>query len=85
MKQFGNFKKAKGNKPLLNLPQSNSMSIPAFGNFTKKKKHKHATIKSLEKQMKHQFFWNSNPDKNKAMSIIDDVMNLRQKKGKKKR
>lgn len=60
--------------------QNNFGKSRKFGAYQRKKPHTHATIKSLEKQMKQQFFWKAKPDKKTAMSIIDEVMKARKKR-----
>ena len=81
--QFGKFKKTKGSKPLATLPDDNQFRMPSIAG-TSKKKHTHATIKGLEKQMKKQVFWNAKPDRQTAIGIIDQLLSVRKKTKKRK-
>lgn len=85
MKGFGTFTKTKRRgKSLANLSDDSQFRMPSFTGTTKKK-HSHATIKSLEKQMGKQFFWNSTPNRATAISLIDQVISVRKKTKTKKK
>ena len=88
MKGFGKFGKVaktkKHGNSLATLPDDNQFKMPSFTGTTKKQ-HTHATIKSLEKQMKKQFFWTSTPDRATAISLIDQVISVRKKTKTKKK